>query len=43
MAKDILEAVYADIKAFSLGARQGDDITLVIVRVQEERKPDWTI
>ena len=43
MAKDILEAVYADIKAFSLGARQGDDITLVIVKVQEDRKPDWTI
>lgn len=42
-AQDILDAVYADIKTFSLGARQADDITLVIVKVQEKPKPDWTI
>lgn len=42
-AQDLLEVVYADIKAFSLGARPSDDITLVIVRVLDEPKPDWTI
>ena len=38
-AKAILEAVYADIKIFTLGARQEDDITLVIAKVEESQKP----
>jgi PAS domain S-box-containing protein len=44
-AKDILDAVYADIKAFTLGARQEDDITLVVAKVKEGWKPasDWMI
>jgi len=37
--KEILEAVFADIKTFTLGARQEDDITLVIAKVGESRKP----
>ena len=27
--------VYADIKAFALGARQSDDITLVVAKIEE--------
>jgi PAS domain S-box-containing protein len=44
-AGSILEAVYADIKSFTLGARQEDDITLVIAKVQNNRKtgPDYVI
>lgn len=44
-AKDILDAVYRDIKSFTLGARQRDDITLVIVKVQEPPGSalDWQI
>jgi PAS domain S-box-containing protein len=44
-AKYILDAVYADIKAFTLGARQEDDITLVVAKVNEGWKPapDWMI
>ncbi len=38
-AKAIIEAVLADIKAFTLGARQEDDITLVVAKVKEDRKP----
>jgi len=38
-AKEILEAVFADIKSFTLGARQEDDITLVIAKVGESQKP----
>jgi PAS domain S-box-containing protein len=38
-AKEILEAVLADIKTFTLGARQEDDITLVIAKVGASRKP----
>ena len=39
-AKSILEAVFADIKTFTLGARQEDDITLVIAKVGESQKPE---
>jgi sigma-B regulation protein RsbU (phosphoserine phosphatase) len=39
-AKDILEAVYTDIKTFTRGARQQDDITLVIAKVGERRTPE---
>ena len=44
-AQDILDAVYADIKAFALGARQADDITLVVAKVEEGGPPgpDWAI
>ena len=44
-AKDILDAVYADIKAFTQGARQEDDITLVVAKINEGWKPasDWMI
>jgi sigma-B regulation protein RsbU (phosphoserine phosphatase) len=38
-AKDILEAVFTDIKTFTRGARQEDDITLVIAKVAESQKP----
>jgi PAS domain S-box-containing protein len=38
-ARDILEAVFADIKTFTLGARQEDDITLVVAKVGESQKP----
>jgi sigma-B regulation protein RsbU (phosphoserine phosphatase) len=38
-AGDILDAVYADIKAFTVGARQEDDITLVVAKVGESRRP----
>lgn len=41
----ILEAVFSDIKAFTLGARQEDDITLVIAKVADTRPtgPDYMI
>jgi phosphoserine phosphatase RsbU/P len=44
-AREILEAVFTDIKAFTLGARQEDDITLVVAKVGESRKPgpDYSI
>jgi len=44
-AKDILEAVYTDIRAFTRGARQQDDITLVIAKVKEHRTqaPEYVI
>jgi PAS domain S-box-containing protein len=38
-AGEIIEAVMADIKAFTLGARQEDDITLVIAKVAEAPPP----
>jgi sigma-B regulation protein RsbU (phosphoserine phosphatase) len=38
-AAAILEAVFADIKAFTLGARQEDDITLVVAKVRAELEP----
>ncbi|MGE5257601.1 MAG: SpoIIE family protein phosphatase [Hyphomicrobiales bacterium] len=38
-AKDILEAVYSDIKDFTRGARQEDDITLVVAKVGAGREP----
>jgi sigma-B regulation protein RsbU (phosphoserine phosphatase) len=44
-ARDILEAVYTDIKAFTRGARQQDDITLVVAKVGEPGvpAPDYVI
>ena len=38
-AKAILDAVFTDIKNFTLGARQEDDITLVVAKVGESQKP----
>ena len=38
-AGGILDAVYDDIKAFSAGARQADDITLVVAKVEESLRP----
>jgi PAS domain S-box-containing protein len=38
-AKDILEAVFADIKDFTRGARQEDDITVVVAKVGERQTP----
>jgi sigma-B regulation protein RsbU (phosphoserine phosphatase) len=38
-AEAIIEAVFSDIKAFTVGARQEDDITLVIAKVGENRPP----
>ncbi|MBI5579599.1 MAG: SpoIIE family protein phosphatase [Deltaproteobacteria bacterium] len=38
-AKGILEAVFTDVKIFTLGARQEDDITLVVAKVGESQKP----
>ena len=39
------DAICADIKAFTQGARQEDDITLVVVKINEGWKPapDWVI
>lgn len=44
-AEAILEAVFSDIKTFTLGARQEDDITLVVAKVEEDRKagPEYII
>ena len=44
-AQDILDAVYADIKAYTLGARQADDITLVVAKLKDGGEPatDWAI
>jgi PAS domain S-box-containing protein len=44
-AQDILDAVYADIKAFTLGVRQEDDITLVVAKLNEgwASAQDWQI
>ncbi len=44
-AEAILEAVFSDIKTFTLGARQEDDITLVVAKVEESRSagPDYMI
>ena len=44
-AQEILNAVYADIKEFTLGARQEDDITLVVAKLKEGWSPttDWQI
>jgi len=44
-AQAILEAVFSDIKAFTRGVRQEDDITLVVATVGESRKagPDYMI
>jgi sigma-B regulation protein RsbU (phosphoserine phosphatase) len=44
-AEAILEAVFSDIKTFTLGARQEDDITLVVAKVGERRDsgPDYMI
>jgi sigma-B regulation protein RsbU (phosphoserine phosphatase) len=44
-AQDILDAVYADLKAFALGARQADDITLVVAKLKDGGEPatDWAI
>jgi len=38
-AEAILEAAFADIRAFALGARQEDDITLVVAKVAEAPPP----
>ena len=38
-ARDILAAVYTDIRDFTRGARQEDDITLLIAKVREHREP----
>jgi len=38
-AAAILESVFSDIKAFTLGARQEDDITLVVAKVGENQQP----
>jgi len=44
-AEAILEAVFSDVKEFTRGAQQEDDITLVIAVVGESRKtgPDYVI
>jgi PAS domain S-box-containing protein len=43
-AAAILEAVYADVKEYCLGAKQEDDITLVIARVEPSAPAtDWMI
>ena len=34
-AEGILDAVYADVREFTRGARQADDITLVVAKVRE--------
>jgi sigma-B regulation protein RsbU (phosphoserine phosphatase) len=39
-AKSILEAVFTDIKTFTLGARQEDDITLVIAKLGKSQAPE---
>jgi len=35
-ANTILEAVYTDLSAFTLGVKPADDITLVVIKVREE-------
>lgn len=40
-AQEILEAVYTDLKRFSLGVVQEDDITLVVVKTDRSRFEDW--
>ena len=44
-AAAIIEAVYKDLNQFSSGTEQEDDVTLVIVKVEDDFKgePDWTI
>jgi PAS domain S-box-containing protein len=44
-AQALLEAVYADIKTFTAGARPQDDITLVVVKIAPRRGVaiDWQI
>jgi hypothetical protein len=39
----LLDTVYTDIKAFTKGARQEDDITLVVAKINEGWNPisDW--
>ncbi len=38
-AQAILEAVFNDIKTFTMGARQEDDITLLVAKVGENQQP----
>jgi PAS domain S-box-containing protein len=44
-AQTILEAVYTDLFAFTLGVKPADDITLVVIKVKEEPAPaeNWQI
>jgi PAS domain S-box-containing protein len=44
-AQTILEAVYTDLFAFTLGVKSADDITLVVIKVKEEPAPaeNWQI
>jgi sigma-B regulation protein RsbU (phosphoserine phosphatase) len=44
-AAAILESVFSDIKTFTLGARQEDDITLVVAKVEKTQQtgPDYMI
>ena len=44
-AADILHAVYDDLKGFTYGVKQEDDISLVIVKARPAALPreDWSI
>ena len=42
---DILDAIYCEIDTFSKGLKKGDDITLVIIKIEETSGVgvDWQI
>ena len=44
-SNDILDAIYSEINTFSKGLKKEDDITLVIIKIEEisGEKEDWQI
>ena len=44
-SSDILDAIYKGIDTFSIGAKKEDDITLVIIKIEETSRKggDWQI
>jgi PAS domain S-box-containing protein len=44
-AKEIIDAVYNELNTFSMGLKKKDDITLVIIKLEEnsKKKGDWQI
>jgi len=44
-SNDILDAIYSEIDIFSKGLKKSDDITLVIIKIEEtsRKKEDWQI
>ena len=44
-SNDIIDAIYHEIDTFSKGVKQEDDITLVIIKIEETSRKggDWQI